>query len=167
MEIENKPSSHIKYGSRIQVTIVRESEPSPPHPPTLCQSPPVPDLPQLGSSCLATAGCPQPPFRHRRPLLLQAGTVFPSPPCFPLQMLSKSLWLGWMDGRAGGWLPSWMDCPFQFGKDTTPEKQTWVFLGFSVASRIAPFQKELPQLPRVIWADLISSSIQTQTGFHH
>lgn len=108
MEVENKPSSHIKYGNRIQVTIVRGSEcPAP--------LPPAPGLPQDGSSPLATAGCPQPPFRHRRPLRLQAGTVFPSPPCLPLRMLSRSVWLGWMDGRAGQWLARWLDCPFQFG----------------------------------------------------
>ena len=164
MEIENKPSSHIKYGSRIRVTIVRESEPSPPTPPTLPPISPCPRSSPAGQLLPGHCRLPTDPIQTQRPLL-QARTVFPSPPCFPLQMLSKSLWLGWMDGRAGGWLASWMDCPFQFGKDTTPEKQTWVFLGFSVASRIAPFQKELPQLPRVIWADLISNSSVPNTNW--
>lgn len=147
MEIENKPSSHIKYGSRIRVTIVRESEPSPP------QSPPAPDLPQLSRCRLPTA-----------PVQTQEATPSAGRDRASHCRCSPGLCGlgGWMEGR---WLASRMDCPFRFGKDTTPERRTWVFLGFSVASRRAPFQKELPQLPRVIWADLISNSSVPNTNW--
>lgn len=50
-------------------------------------------------------------------------------------------------------------------EDTTTEKRSWVFLGFSMANKIGPFQKELAKLPGVIWADLISNSSVPNTNW--
>lgn len=101
MEIENKPFSHIKYGSRIRVTIVRESEPSPPHPPTPCQSPPVPDLPQLGSLLPGHCRLPTAPIQTQE-ATSSAGRDRVSQPSLLPTADAQQISVAWMDGWKGG-----------------------------------------------------------------
>lgn len=96
MEIENNPSSHIKYGSRIRVTIVRESEPSPP------QSPPAPDLPQLGRCRLPTA-----PVQTQE-ATPSAGRDRASQPSMLPTADAHQICVARVDGwKADGWLAGW------------------------------------------------------------